>query len=164
ARMPGDGPTWVNSLVVLRDGKSERMFAGYVKVKPPLDVYARGLAEWDDAKKEFRQVAVFDAKAPLLPQGHSFLRTTGGVEHVYFSNPYPLTRVKADGGSLSRLADYEGFTCFKEGTTADERRIDREGGRVRWGWKKGTAAPTAAQEAKLVAAGLLRADETVSGL
>src|SRR5581483_3479338 len=94
ARMPGDGPTWLTSLVVLRDGKAERMFGGYLKVKPPLEAYARGLAEWDDVKKEFRKAAAIDLKAPLVPDGHAFLHTTGGVEYAYFANPYPLTRVK----------------------------------------------------------------------
>jgi hypothetical protein len=161
ARMPGDGPSWVNSLVVLRDGKAERMFAGYVKVKPPLEVYARGLAEWDDEKKQFRKVAAFDLKSPLLPQGHSFLHTTGGVEYVYFANPYPLTRVKADPAALARLADYEGFTCLKEGSALEEGKVDRDGGRVRWAWKKGTAPLTPRQVAKLVESGLLRADESL---
>jgi hypothetical protein len=161
ARLPGDGPTWINSLVVLRDGKDERMFAGYVKVKPPLEIYARGLAEWDDGKKAFRKAAVFDLKEPLLPQGHSFLHAAGDVEYVYFANPCPLTRVKADPAPLARLADYEGFTCLKEGTTPEDGRIDRDGGRVRWSWKKGTAPLTAQQEAKLVAAGRLREDEAL---
>jgi hypothetical protein len=155
ARMPGDGPSWVNSLVVLRDGKAERMFAGFVKVKPPLAVYARGLAEWDDEKKEFRKVAAFDLKSPLLPEGHSFLHTAGGVEYVYFANPYPLTRVKADVASLARLADYEGFTCLKEG------KVDRDGGRLRWAWRKGSPPLTPRQEAKLVESGALRPEEAL---
>ena len=33
ARLPGDGPTWLNGLVVLRDGKGERLFAGYMKIE-----------------------------------------------------------------------------------------------------------------------------------
>ncbi|HEX5272755.1 MAG TPA: hypothetical protein VFW33_19795 [Gemmataceae bacterium] len=161
ARLPGDGPTWLNSVVVLRDGKAERMFAGYVKVKPPLAVYARGLAEWDDDRKEFRKVAAFDLKTPLVPQGHAFLHTTGRVEYVYFANPYPLTRVKADPAALARPADYEGLTCLEQGSTAGEGRVDREAGRVRWAWKRGTPPLSPAQEAKLVAAGKLRADEAL---
>jgi hypothetical protein len=177
ARMPGDGPTWINSLVVLRPspptplprgergrGEGERMFAGFVKVKPPLEVYARGLAEWDDDKKQFRKVAAFDLKAPLLPQGHSFHHTEGGVEFVYFANPYPLTRVKADAAALARPAEYEGFTCLKEGTTPADGKVDRDGGRVRWSWKKGTSPLTPAQEAKLVKSGALRADEALTHL
>jgi hypothetical protein len=140
------------------------MFAGFVKVKPPLEVYARGLAEWDDDKKEFRKVAALDLKAPLLPQGHSFHHTADGVAYVYFANPYPLTRVKADPAALARLAEYEGFTCLKEGTALADGKVDRDGGRVRWSWKKRTPPLTPAQEARLVKAGALRADEALTHL
>ena len=73
AHMPGDGPTWLGGLVVLRAGREERMFAGYAKIKPPLEVYERGLVEWDDGKKEFRKVIAFDAKARTLSAGTSLL-------------------------------------------------------------------------------------------
>src|SRR5262249_33668283 len=51
ARIPGDGATWFSGLTVLRDSavNRERMFAGYVRVRPPFDVYQSGLAEYDDA-------------------------------------------------------------------------------------------------------------------
>ncbi len=161
ARMPGDGPTWVGGLVVLRDGKDERMFAGYAKVKPPLEVYERGLAEWDDSKKEFRKVVAFDAGAPLYPQGHSFLHRVGDVEYVYFAHPYPMTRVRADAAALRRPAEYEGFTCLKEGTGAADAQIDRDGGRVRWGWKKNTPPLTPPLQDRLIRAGRLRPDEAL---
>jgi hypothetical protein len=161
ARMPGNGPSWLGGLVVLRDGSQERMFAGYAKIKPPLEVYERGLAEWDDAKNEFRKVIAFDTGARLYPQGHPFLHKVGDADYVYFAHPYPLTRVRADPAALRRPADYEGFTCLKEGSTADEGRIDRDGGRVRWSWKKNTPSLTPQEQGKLVRAGRLRADETL---
>jgi hypothetical protein len=160
AHLPGDGPTWLGGLVVLRDGREERMFAGYVKVRP-LEVYERGLAEWDDGKKEFRKVTAFDGKAPLYPQGHSFLHRVGDTEYVYFAHPYPLTRVRAAPAALARPAEYEGFTCLKEGTTPDEGRIDRDGDRVRWSWKKNTPPLSPQQQDKLVRDGRLKADEAL---
>jgi hypothetical protein len=161
ARMPGDGPTWLGGLVVLCDGREERMFAGYAKIKPPLEVYERGLAEWDDGRKEFRKVTAFDARAPLYPRGHPFLHRVEGNEYVYFAQPYPLTRVRADPAALARPAEYEGFTCLKEGTTPEEGRIDRDGERVRWAWKKGTPPLTPGQQDKLVRQGRLKADEAL---
>jgi hypothetical protein len=174
ARMPGDGPTWLGGLVVLPPspptplppgergrGEGERMFAGYAKIKPPLEVYERGLAEWDDGRKEFRKVTTFDAKAPLYPRGHPFLRRAGDTEYVYFAHPYPLTRVRTDPAALARPAEYEGFTCLKEGTTPDEGQIDRDGERVRWAWKKNTPPLTPQQQDKLVRQGRLKADEAL---
>ena len=37
ARMPGEGPTWLDGLVVLGDGDGERMFAAYAKIRRALD-------------------------------------------------------------------------------------------------------------------------------
>src|SRR5262249_21771373 len=97
ARMPGDGPTWIGGLVVLTDKAGrERMFASYVKVRKQLEVYARGLAEFNDDKQRFEKVADFPMDAPIHPGGHPFRKSAGGVEYVYFANPYPLTRVRAD--------------------------------------------------------------------
>src|SRR5262249_34812360 len=57
ASMPGSGPTWIGGATVLRDPKQgERLLACYVKVKPPMEVYERGLVEWDDEKNEFRKI------------------------------------------------------------------------------------------------------------
>jgi hypothetical protein len=96
APLPGKGPTWINGLVVLRqrDGR-ERMFAAYVKVRGFLEVYERGLAEFRDDKQQFEKAVQFPLDAPAHPGGHPFLHSTDGVEHVYFTTPYPLVRVRA---------------------------------------------------------------------
>ena len=88
AQMPGEGPTWIDGLVVLReDDGRERMFAAYVKVKPPLDVYQRGLAEFDDESGSFKKVTEFDNDAPAYPGGHPFVMRDGDIDYVYFCRP-----------------------------------------------------------------------------
>ena len=164
AKMPGDGPTWIVSLVVVRDGARERMFAGYVKVRPPLTIYERGLAEWDDDAAAFKQVATIDMKAPLFPQGHAFLHAVDGVEYVYFAHPYPLTRVRATAESLRHVSDYEGFTCLKEGTRPEDGQIERIDGRVRYSWKKNTPPLTAKDQAKLIQSGALTSVDALTPL
>src|SRR5439155_1607812 len=53
APMPGEGPTWIDGLVSLREEAGrERLFAAYVKVRPPLTIYARGLAEFADQAEQ----------------------------------------------------------------------------------------------------------------
>ena len=57
AQMPGDGPTWIGGLAVLPDASGrERMVCHYVKIKPPLTVYRRGLAQWNDEAERFEPV------------------------------------------------------------------------------------------------------------
>ncbi|MBW3543479.1 MAG: hypothetical protein KY476_24775, partial [Planctomycetes bacterium] len=73
-RMPGDGPTWLDGLVVLPDAAgSERLYGHYVKIDPPLTVYRHGLVAWDDGAEEFRELAPLSDDAPLYPGGHPFL-------------------------------------------------------------------------------------------
>src|SRR5262249_42584811 len=139
APLPGKGPTWINGLVVLRprDGR-ERMFAAYVKVRGFLEIYERGLAEFNEDKQQFEKVVQFPLDAPAHPGGHPFLHTVDGVEYVYFATPYPLVRVRADADSLRDPDCYEAFTCLEEGTRAEQGRLDRAGV-LRWGWKRKTA-------------------------
>jgi hypothetical protein len=162
APMPGPGPTWINGLVVLRDEKkSERLFAAYVKVKPPLTVYERGLAEWDDEKKEFKKITAFPPDAPAYPRGHPFLHVEKGVQYVYFADPYPLTRVKADPESLARLDRYETYSPLKTGSRLDRPQIDRQGDKVRYGWKRNTPAVGPAEQARLIRGGHLKPREAL---
>ncbi len=71
AEMPGDGPTWIDGVCTVDDPqRGPRMFAKYVKVRKFLEVYQRGLVEWDDQRKRFDKVVEFDFDAPLYPHGH----------------------------------------------------------------------------------------------
>jgi hypothetical protein len=152
AALPGPGPTWLGGLTVLREEPSgrERMFAAYAKIRPPMDVYERGLVEYDDAEDRFRKVATFPLETPARPDGHPFRRTEEGIEWVYFATPYPLTRVRADAESLARPERYESFTCLEPGSRLDAPRIDRDASGVpRYGWKRDTPAVGPGEQAKL---------------
>jgi hypothetical protein len=160
AQMPGEGPTWIGGATVLRDPKlGERLFACYVKVKPPMEVYERGLVEWDDAKSEFRKVTTFDSKAPLYPVGHPFQRTENGVEYVYYGSPFPLIRVRADPESVRDPTRYEAYTPLKEGTRLDSPEIERVDGKVRYAWKRNTPPLGPQDQDKMVRAGKLKEED-----
>ena len=146
-KMPGKGATWMVSLVPL-EGK---LYASYIKVEAPMKIYARGIAVWDDKENEFKHGVAVDMKAPAFPAGPAFVYDG----HVYFSHPFPLTRVKADAKSLFNVEEYETFTCLK---TADE--IDRdEKGALRYAWRKGAPLLAPQEENKLVKAGKIMEDE-----
>jgi hypothetical protein len=161
APMPGKGPTWLVAAVALPDRRGrERLYASYVKVRPPMAVYARGLAVFDDDKGRFEKLADVDPKAPAFPRGHSFRHADGGVEYVYFGQPYPLTRVRATGKDFCDPVRYETYTCLKEGSTPDAPKLDRgKDGRLRYAWRKGAPAVGPAEQAKLIAAGKMTAGE-----
>ncbi len=86
APMPGEGPTWISGLVVLKDRQArERMFAVYAKIRKMLEVYERGLAEFNPQTQRFEKVAQFPeaaAYAGEYPDGHPFL-SSGPWRRVY---------------------------------------------------------------------------------
>ncbi len=163
AQMPGDGPTWIDGLVVLPDESGrERMFASYVKVKPPLEIYQHGLAEFDDEASQFKKLAEFDNKAPVYPGGHPIVVRDGDAEQVYFCRPYPLVRVRAAARSLANLTEYEAYTCLKTGTRPEDHEIDRgPDGKVRYSWKRNTPAVGPFEQAKLISGKHLKAEEAL---
>ena len=168
AAMPGEGPTWLDGLVTLPDETGrQQMFARYVKVKKPMQIYQQGLVRFNDQTKRFEKLEEFDLNAPLFPQGHPLKHTVDGVEYVYFANPYPLVRVRATAEEYQRLSSYEAFTCLKPGSRIDDPKVDRgndrdaEDGSLRYSWKKDTPVVGSLEQAKLVQAGHLKREEAL---
>jgi hypothetical protein len=159
--IPGEGPTWIDGLVTLPDeiGR-ERLYAAYVKIRGKLEAYARGLVVFDDEKLRFEKSAEFDLKAPLYPFGHPFKHIEGGVEFVYFGNPFPLVRVRAERKHFLVVGEYEAFTCLKEGSRFERPELDRAAdGTIRYSWKKNTPAVGPKQQAELLKKGILKKGE-----
>lgn len=152
AQMPGEGPTWIFGLSVVRNvAGQERLLTGYMKVRQQLDVYRRGIAEFDDGTNSFRRVVDFEPEVPLHPDGQSLVVKTSAGEHVYFAAPYPLVRVNASAEAFVDLDRYEAYTCLKEGSRLDKPQIDRDDqGRARYSWKRRTPAVQPAQQQKLI--------------
>ena len=159
ARLPGKGPTWINGLVTLQDKGRERLFGMYVKIKPPLSVYQRGLIEFDAGKQKWTQVVEFDLKAPLFPFGHPLKRTEQGVDYVYFGDPFPLVRVEATAKKLAELSNYRAYTCLAAGSRKMSNSVERIDGKLKWGWKPDTVRFTPQLQARLIKQGQIKASE-----
>ncbi|MBM4094910.1 MAG: hypothetical protein FJ276_36695, partial [Planctomycetes bacterium] len=144
AKLPGVGPTWINGLVVVRDATGvERMFARYVKIKPPMTVYESGLVEFDDETKSFVHRVRFPDDAPIMPHGHPLHVVEDGVEYVHFGDPYPDIRVRASAAEVQDLSRYEAYTPLKAGTREKDAEVDRfPDGTVRLAWKRDTPPMT----------------------
>jgi hypothetical protein len=169
AEVPGDGPTWIGALTVLKeDDGQERMYASYVKIRPPLTPYEHGLVVWDDAAARFKKLVTFDDATPinLEPQLHTFQHTdSDGKRYVYFTGSFPWVRVPANHESLMDPTLYEGFSCLQPGAELKEQKLDRDAdGRLRYSWKRATAPVHPQEEAKLIAAGKLKPGEAISAL
>ncbi len=161
-KMPGDGPTWIWGLTALRDADGrERMFCGYMKVRNLLDIYERGIAEFDDEKKEFVRRQSFDKDVPLFPDGHPLTHKVDGIEHVYFTEASAVMRVRATVDAFCDLSQYEGFSCLVPGGREKSAQVERDSaGKVVWAWKRDTAPIRWSLQEKLLKSGQLKPDET----
>jgi len=161
AQMPGQGPTWIDGLVTVKDRDGhERLFAKYVKVKPPMQIYERGLVEFDDEQQQFAHRTKFPMDTPLVPTGHPMKYVEDGVEYVYFGHPYPSVRVRATAEDLRDLSKYESFTCLKQDVREESPELDRAAdGTLRFAWKP--AAPAVGEKLRttLIKQKKLRDDE-----
>jgi hypothetical protein len=161
AQMPGKGPTWIDGVVTVKDRNGrERLFAKYVKIKPPMVTYERGLIEFDDDQQQFASRQPMPLDAPLQPTGHPLKHVEDGVEYVYFGHPYPRVRVRATAEDLRDLSKYEAWTCLKQGSHGDSAELDRDDdGKLRFGWRRDTAPVVGKLRQKLIQQKMLSANE-----
>jgi hypothetical protein len=169
AAMPGDGPTWISGLVVLHDGHArERMFASYVKIRNSLEVYQRGLAEFNPQSHRFEKVAQFPEGAGYageFPDGHPFLYTDQGVEYIYYATPYPLVRARADPAHLQKVGSFQAYTCLQAGSRPAQQQFDRGAdGVLHYAWKTNTALLRQDQQTKLIVSRRLKPEEALLNL
>lgn len=160
AKMPGEGPTWIFGIVVVKDGDRERLLTGYEKVRGTLKVYERGICEFEDHRQEFVKVKSYAPDVPLFLHGHPFRHRVGDIDYFYFGDPYPLIRVIATSDAVLDLSQYEAFTCLMPGNREKTAMVERdEHGKAIWGWKRDTAAITFDLQQSLVKRQQLRSDE-----
>ena len=118
ARMPGDGPTWLDGYVCLPDKSgAERLVATYIKVRGFLEAYECGLCVWDDATAAFRQERLVWTKSaekperPPVPGGHPApWQDESGRRWIYFGNPLPTLRCPATFEAWQDAATWETLT------------------------------------------------------
>ena len=80
AQLPGKGPTWINGLVNVKGSQGkECLLAMYVKIKPPLTTYERGIIEFNDQTQQFGSQIKIPLDAPLYPTGHPLKHSENGV-------------------------------------------------------------------------------------
>ncbi|MBN1491144.1 MAG: hypothetical protein JXA69_14620 [Phycisphaerae bacterium] len=163
APISGEGAVWLGGLVTLDEpGGKQAMLAYYVRIRPPMTGFERGLMEYNDEKERFERLVTFDFDGPLFPNGHPLEITEDGVRYFYYAQPYPVVRIRADRKHLMDQASFEAFTCLKAGTGLDAKQIDRDAaGRVQYGWKRNTSSVGPQEQANLIKDGQLKPEEAL---
>lgn len=162
AQMPGDGTTWLTSLMTVfeKDG-TENLYAYYNKFRYEFGEYKSGLAVYDDEKREFAPVKDFNKIPQNLPHGTAVRRRLDGVDWLYFCEPMAQVRVRADLDGMVDPANFESFTGLVAGATLRDQKVERSPtGDVVYGWKKNSPANSPPDDKWLVARGDYRREES----
>jgi hypothetical protein len=162
APRPEPGPVWLDAFVTLRnDSGRQEMYAAYARVTTSMEAVERGFMRYNDDEQVFEKVAEFDVNAAVRPGGHPFTCPDGDAEYVWFPTPFPLVRVRADAQAYLDLRQYEAWTPLAEGSTLDAPVIDRDTtGRIRYAWRSNAPALEQRHQNELVAAGVMKPEET----
>lgn len=166
ASMEGEGVVWLSGLVVLPDKNgTERMMAYYVRRRGLGELLENGFVTYNEDKDQFEKVKALPLHPPFFPTGAPF-RVTGenGVTYIYFSDPYPALRVKADATSYLDLSNYEGYTCLKPDSgdgSKEGSHLDRDAnGKLHWSWRKNMPPLSRHDQERLIEAGKMKLDES----
>jgi hypothetical protein len=165
APVEGRGVVWIDGLYSAPDVDGElRLFAHFERREGLGEVYEKGIVVWDDDIETFVKVAEFAADAPLHPTGRTpFVVTEAGIDYIVFTTPLPTLRVPRELAAVTDPARYEGFTPLVPGTrfAGADTALERDAnGALVWAWKAGTAPLLPAEQAELVAAGLIEYAES----
>ena len=142
AHMPGEGPTWLDGLVSLKDQNGhEHLVASYSKIKKPMTVYETGLCVWSQSKENFEHYHTLwndsDSSQKDMqhrPFGHAcFWTDRHGEKWVLFGDPFPQVRCRATFEAWSNPDSWEKLS----GTVTihalnDGREIIPHRGAVSW--------------------------------
>ncbi len=119
AKMPGDGPTWLNGYVSLpsQDG-GQKLVATYSKIRPPLTEYEKGLCVWNQQTERFDKLKVLwtrseeNLTAPPAPHGHPvFWEDDQDQRWILFGDPFPTLRCPANFEAWQDPEQWEPLTA-----------------------------------------------------
>ncbi len=163
APLPDPGLVWLDGLTTVNDDAGrERLIAHYSRMKSLGERLEHGLVVFNDETQTFERLTQFDLNASAAPGGHALKVKLGTVDYLYFAQPYPFVRVKADWRHVTDPCAYDAFTCLAPGRQYDPEspKLDRgPDGRLVWSWKTNAPVLDIARQRELMDRGHIRNDE-----
>lgn len=163
APLDAPGPVWVEGVYTVKDEQGEeRMLGHYSRMESLAKRVERGVMQFDDETQTFQKIKEVPLDAPLVSGGKPFRVEVAGQEYIYFADPYPCIRVKADWKSVSDLSQYEGLTPLRPGTRLTPRHpaLERDAeGKLVFAWKRNTPPLSPEQLRGLIESGDIQLDE-----
>lgn len=134
APFKSDGPVWLTALASLPDADGqEHLVATYMKIRAPLNVYERGLCEWNDDEEVFREVLKFPQDAKLVPDGHCAEFSDESGDWLYVGEAIPSLRMPRRYEAWRDPQSYERVEVdeqFRDAATG--KKIERHHGHAAW--------------------------------
>jgi hypothetical protein len=158
-----NGLIWADGFLTVNDDQGrERLICHYAHMESLEKMLGHGLAIWEDDRQEFARVKELDlGTAKYFPgQAHVFRHTDGGVEHFYFGEVFPTSRVQVEFAKVMDPGRYEIWTCLEDSNTGGADRALRDSeGRLRFTWRSTGRPVDAGTEKKLVESGTVKLEE-----
>ena len=164
--LPDPGLVWLSWALALPDDKgTERLIAGYSRIKDLDEAYERVIGVFNDKTESFERLARLDVslKEPTLA-GHPFRANAAGEDYFYFAGRRLFTRIRADLQHLADPKTYESFTPLTAGSNYEKAasKLDRSSdGRLIYAWKANTDAVNQERQQELIAAGKMKPEEAL---
>jgi len=164
--LPDPGLVWLSWALALPDDKgTERLIAGYSRIKNLDEAYERVIGVFNDKTESFERLVRLDVslKEPTLA-GHPFRATAAGDDYFYFAGRRLFTRIKADLKHLADPKTNESFTPLTAGSKYEKAasKLDRSSdGRLIYAWKVNTDAVNQERQQELIAAGKMKPEEAL---
>jgi hypothetical protein len=155
------GVVWIDGVCTVNDTTGRERLLAHFSRRPGLaEQYEQGVLAYNDQREIFEPVAPLPLEESWrFLHGHPIHWRDDGQDYLLMGNPFSVTRVRATWHAVLDPRNYESWTCLETGddpATADPRRD--AAGRLDYRWR--SAPPvTPREEARWLAAGLIRADE-----
>lgn len=134
AKMPGEGPTWLTGLTVLRDkdGK-EHLGALYQKVRGYLELYETGLCEFDDEAGTFQKRFTFAAGEKPSPVGHPLpYEDENGENWILYADPLPTMKIPATFEAWLDPSQYQTVEAKSNFVDPEGNKVTPHRGSITW--------------------------------
>jgi hypothetical protein len=142
------GPVWVEGVYTVKDDRGEERLLGHFnRMESLAKRVERGVMLFDDDSQTFKKVQDVPLDAPLATTGKPFRVNVDGQEYIYFADPYPCIRVRADWNSVRDLSQ--------------DLKLERnDKGKLVYAWKRDTPPLSPKQLRDLIDAGHIKPQES----
>lgn len=159
----GNGAVWISGVTALPgQDNAQHLVCHYTQISSEAKLLEQGIAMWNEQRQVFEKKLELPLDSYRHPHGHTIAREIDGENWLYYGNPHPDLRVKADLEALLDPSQYEVFSFLRDGAAWNHKApplLRTRSGELDWQWRKNAVLVDRAKWQHLLAKGLVTADE-----